>query len=42
MTASTPGDRVIAADGKIARTLREDGYKTRPAVDLVIETAEGL
>ena len=32
----------IAADGKIARTLREDGYKTRPAVDLVIETAEGL
>lgn len=32
----------IAADGTIARTLREDGYKTRPAVDLVIETAEGL
>lgn len=32
----------IAADGKVARTLREDGYKARPAVDLVIETAEGL
>ena len=32
----------IGADGTIRRTLREDGYKTRPAVDLVIETAEGL
>ena len=32
----------IAADGKVARTLRDDGYKSRPAVDLVIETAEGL
>ena len=32
----------IGADGTIAKTLREDGYKTRPAVDLVIETAEGL
>ena len=32
----------IGADGTIKRTLREDGYKTRPAVDLVIETAEGL
>lgn len=32
----------IAADGKVASTLREDGYKARPAVDLVIETAEGL
>lgn len=32
----------IGADGSIKRTLREDGYKTRPAVDLVIETAEGL
>ena len=37
-----PAIMFIAADGKIARTLREDGYKTRPAVDLVIETAEGL
>ena len=32
----------IGADGTIKQTLREDGYKTRPAVDLVIETAEGL
>ena len=32
----------IGADGTIRRTLREEGYKTRPAVDLVIETAEGL
>lgn len=32
----------IGADGTIKQTLREDGFKTRPAVDLVIETAEGL
>ena len=32
----------IGADGTIRKTLREEGYKARPAVDLVIETAEGL
>jgi len=32
----------IGADGRIEKTLREDGYKNRPATDLVIETAEGL
>ncbi len=33
---------VFIADGKIAKTLREEGYKARPAADLVIETAQGL
>ncbi|MEQ8299652.1 MAG: redoxin domain-containing protein [Hyphomonas sp.] len=37
-----PAILFISADGKIVTTLREDGYKNRPAVDLVIETAEGL
>ncbi|MEH6809424.1 MAG: redoxin domain-containing protein [Hyphomonas oceanitis] len=32
----------VNADGHVVKTLREEGYKTRPAVDLVIETAEGL
>ncbi|MEH6695373.1 MAG: redoxin domain-containing protein [Hyphomonas sp.] len=32
----------VNADGYVAKTLREEGYKARPAVDLVIETAEGL
>jgi peroxiredoxin len=32
----------INADGYVVTTLREEGYKTRPAVELVIETAEGL
>jgi len=32
----------VNADGYVVKTLREEGYKTRPAVDLVIETAEGL
>ena len=37
-----PASLFISADGKIVTTLREDGYKNRPAVDLVIETVEGL
>jgi peroxiredoxin len=32
----------IGADGTIRKMLREEGYKVRPAVDLVIEAAEGL
>ena len=32
----------VNADGYVAKTLREEGYKVRPAVDVVIETAEGL
>lgn len=37
-----PAIMFIGADGRIETTLREDGYKNRPATDLVIETAEGL
>ena len=37
-----PAIMFIGADGRIEKTLREDGYKNRPAIDLVIETAEGL
>jgi peroxiredoxin len=32
----------INSDGRVVKTLREEGYKVRPSVDLVIETAEGL
>lgn len=37
-----PAILFIEADGEIVTTLREDGYKNRPAVELVIEAAEGL
>ena len=37
-----PAIMFIGVDGRIEKTLREKGYKNRPAVDLVIETAEGL
>ena len=32
----------LGADGTVRATLREDGYRTRPAVETVIETASGL
>lgn len=32
----------IAADGTVKAVLREEGYKIRPAVDVIIETAAGL
>ncbi len=32
----------VDADGEVAAVLREEGYRTRPAVEIVIETAEQL
>lgn len=37
-----PAIMFISADGRILKTLREDGYKKRPAVDRVIAAAGGL
>jgi peroxiredoxin len=37
-----PAILFIGADGTVKAVLREDGYKTRPAIDVVIETATGL